>query len=179
MAWRRAIPKYSRTVRAPNAWVPKQIVYGPCPGYSLGMVSLGRSALSQRILPIVFIFSTGCASLEKGARDYFVRELSCPMDRVTVRARPDLHYGDLLLIPSTSKPSAEIAADPERLALWKENHAKDLSERRARASKLYDVFEVTGCGRTVQLGCRHPTDSRGRTEISAVTCSMPNPAGIR
>ncbi len=115
----------------------------------------------------------GCASLADGARDHFVKALSCPADRVTVKARPDLGYGDLLPAPPAAAPPAEVAADPERLALWKEQQARAKADRRANADARYDVFEVSGCGRTARLGCRHPEDARGRTELSAVVCSSP------
>lgn len=132
----------------------------------------GSSPLAALLLLLLI---AGCASLEDGARDHFVTALSCPADRVLVKARPDLGYGDLLPALAASKPPDEVAADPERLALWKEQQTSALATRRANADATYDVFEVSGCGRTVRLGCRHPQDTRGRTELSAVVCSSPEP----
>jgi hypothetical protein len=117
--------------------------------------------------------AAACASLEDGARDHFVKALSCPADRVQVKARPDLGYGDLLPALRTGEPPAEVAADPERLELWQEQQAIAQATRRANADAAYDVFEVSGCGRTVRLGCRHPQDTRGRTTLSDVVCSSP------
>jgi hypothetical protein len=128
--------------------------------------------LAVLLLPLSAV---GCASLADGARDHFVAAHSCPADRVVVKARPDLGYGDLLPAPAAAVPSAEVAGDPERLALWQEQQARARAERRASANARYDVFEVSGCGRTVRVGCRHPEDERGRTERSAVTCSSPEP----
>jgi hypothetical protein len=132
--------------------------------------SRGSLPLAALLLPLLI---AGCASLEDGARDHFVKALSCPADRVQVKARPDLGYGDLLPALPASTPPDEVAADPERLALWKEQQASAQATRRANAEAAYDVFEVSGCGRTVRLGCRHPEDTRGRTELSAVVCSSP------
>jgi hypothetical protein len=128
--------------------------------------------LAAIVVPVVL---AGCASLEEGARDHFVRALACPAERVTVKARPDLRYGDLIGAPTASAPPAEVAADPERLALWKEQRARAQADGRANANARYDVFEVSGCGHTAQLGCRHPEDERGRTELGAVTCATPRP----
>ena len=62
-------------------------------------------------------------------------------------------------------PSAEIAADPARLALWETERAQAL-ERLADG----DPFEVSGCGQHELYVCEHPR-VRGTLYAGMVTCT--------
>jgi hypothetical protein len=70
------------------------------------------------------------------AANVFSRASFCPVDRVTV-------------VPVASEPPADIAADPQRAAMW-------------RASlEGQTLYQVEGCGRSLVVQCRQQ-NSRGR-----------------
>ena len=70
------------------------------------------------------LFLAACApEYSHTAATTFASTYACPLDRETVAAAP---------------PPAEIAADPARVAVWREHH---------------HVFTVSGCGHTQELEC--------------------------
>ncbi len=88
------------------------------------------------LLAVAAVALSGCAaladrSLRATARDDFVRQATCPADRVTVVHAP----------PAPAPP--EIAADPGRLAIWSSEQ-----ERRAR----YHLV-ARGCGEERRYLC--------------------------
>ena len=105
--------------------------------------------------------ATGCYSLQSGAKAQFVQDTACPADRVTVTPGA----------PYARTPPPEVAADPERLRLWRQIDAQK------RAHDAFTHFDVAGCGKTAKLECLHDTDNGDRpwclTEIEP-----PRPAGI-
>jgi hypothetical protein len=73
------------------------------------------------------ITPTSCgASANIGARDTFVHDVSCPPERVEVRAVPP------------REPPVDVANDPERLAIWRSTETERQREEPG--------FVVTGCG---------------------------------
>ncbi len=124
-----------------------------------------------------FIGTIGTKSLDKGAREEFSRIHLCPIDRVEVRRRADLTPWDLHVAKwGGSRPPDEVARDPERLALWKEQERA----RQERENEDAEVFEVRGCGRQVLWSCDHPTVAGGEVYIGMVSCTEgPNPAGAQ
>jgi len=107
----------------------------------------------------------------QAATDYFQQKYSCPSERTTSVVSNDLAVHDFACSAPTSEwvngggcrdatdcvwtkqltrcglsPPAKVAADPERLALWK--------AREAKLWAVYDsyftpVVEVSGCGKRV------------------------------
>jgi hypothetical protein len=57
------------------------------------------------------------------ARNTFVKEYSCPVERVSARLRDDLDVYALYSGP-LEPPPKEIADDPGRLAQWKKDHGR-------------------------------------------------------
>jgi hypothetical protein len=107
-------------------------------------------------------------SLSGGARDAFSRAKSCPADQVAVVARPDYRVP----MPPDSPPPADIAAAPDRLAMWQQQHTKQRAaiERGCGA----DFFEVTGCGQRAILCCGHPYHPPGQ-DTPQVSCDWGYP----
>ncbi|MDB4937259.1 MAG: hypothetical protein JWP87_4231 [Labilithrix sp.] len=107
----------------------------------------------RRILVVAVACVLGCQSKSSAARQNFAKEYSCPEESVTVKDRPDLRPSQVFPYPFRSKPSAEVASDPVRLAKFN----ADAKESREKwdgfndASK--DIFEVTGCTHTSLWAC--------------------------
>lgn len=118
---------------------------------------------------VVVITSVGCKRLETGAREEFGKKYSCPEERVDVRARSDLHYGDLIQA-GASKPSPppEVVKDPERLAKWESDKRAEDAALRERLNR-HEVFEAKGCDHVAFLGCGHPEGEEG-VVTSQVDC---------
>jgi hypothetical protein len=97
-----------------------------------------------------------CATLTGTARENFATSHTCPPDRVTVAPRPDMTRNSLTPRPA---PPPEVAADPGRLAYWREQLEK------AESNLLpCEVFELTGCGQHQLVCCTHYFhDLSGRT----------------
>lgn len=99
------------------------------------------------------------------AVERFGKDLACPVERVAVRARADLrvhHFACMKEAPRFAQrrasgvvlrcgePPLEIEADPARVALWREQRARDF-----RPVDEWDgpkgvgplaIVELTGCG---------------------------------
>lgn len=96
-----------------------------------------------------FASTTACASFQSTARDAFVREATCPADRVTVvQAAPD-------------PAPARIAADPGRLALWNAEAAQ----------RAESQFVARGCGQTIRYSCEKQYVGEGRDQTSFLVCA--------
>lgn len=119
-----------------------------------GMTALRRVCL--------LLLLAGCERLSTGAREDFGRRYSCPDDRVTVKSREDLQADQVLgLRLPEPQPPAEVKSDPGRFAKWQADRAQDRT-RMAALNEHYEVFEVSGCGHTDVVACRHPTTPDGR-----------------
>src|SRR5687767_2331883 len=108
-----------------------------------------------------------CKPLEQGAREHFARVHSCPEDRVQVQPRPELKYSELLLGKAGGpSPPDEVKNDPERLAKWRSDHARDHT-----GLDELEIYAATGCDHQLLLACSHPVDGRdGAQLISEVAC---------
>jgi hypothetical protein len=118
-----------------------------------------------------------CKSMETGAREEFSRKHYCPLDRVEARRRADLRAWDVAFSGSPeASPPDEVAKDPERLGMWKQEqaqHQKDWSDG-------LDVYEVRGCGHEELSICHHPGGPEGGIYLSEVSCSEGRyPAGTQ
>jgi hypothetical protein len=106
------------------------------------------------------------------ARDDFERSFTCPTDRLTVTGRNDLKPRDLAIRQEV--PPKDIAADPERLALWKKTEASRTSE--------YDgnnVVQVQGCSHEVFYICGDLRVSVGATRHGCMRAPYPpNASGV-
>jgi hypothetical protein len=132
--------------------------------------------MSSRTRPAVGLLlcamsTSACADLGEGARAQFSRELSCPEARVEVRERPDLRYSQLFPADGASPP-ADLASDPERVAMWRANRAEERTELDATLDRL-DMFEVRGCGARQLLGCGLGGDIEGGVDVTSVVCFKP------
>jgi hypothetical protein len=90
--------------------------------------------------PLLLLSLCACTSLHAAARDTFVHKYSCPEDRVTVLKRPDLQR----LAPEGPTPSEEVARDPERLKVWKDDHPPP---------DEYKYYQVSGCDHEDVYSC--------------------------
>jgi len=120
----------------------------------------------------------GCMSTATGARDRFVRHYACPEERVVVRERPDLKWSAVVLSSREPEaPPSHVRADSERLATWtKERDAR--WEQRARVLDRHDVFQVTGCGHDVLLGCSHPVQRHNGAIVGDIVVCDEAPATV-
>jgi hypothetical protein len=130
-----------------------------------GLVFVGAIAAS---LLAVFFFLL--KPLSTGAREEFVRAHSCPADRVSVVAKPDVRWSELF--PRTRpEPSEEVRADPSRYAQWRRDQAAADDEAREALSGV-EVFEVSGCGHLEWIGCWRPGNGEGDIEPDQTSCTI-------
>jgi len=101
---------------------------------------------SPLVLAAAALVLAGCQSLESGAREDFSSANTCPLERVEARKRTDLRPSDL---KGQKTPSKEIAADPDRLRMWRDEQAT----LAAQANDGHEVIEVRGCGHTELDDC--------------------------
>jgi hypothetical protein len=94
-----------------------------------------------------------CEKLEADAKKSFSAGNACPIERVESRERPDLRPSMLM---ESSSPPAEVARDPQRLALWKEQEDK----ARAGTDRDQTVFEVRGCNHEELYRCHRFKNTR-------------------
>ena len=91
---------------------------------------------------------TGCtADKEKIARETFAKDRSCPLEGVRATARPDLSSYDLTFGKRTPPPDA--ASDPQRLALWQADEARE----RAGWNEKIAVYLLVGCKEAKYYRC--------------------------
>jgi hypothetical protein len=102
---------------------------------------------------VAAVIQIACHSLADGAKSYFSTEFTCPMDRVEVRPRPDLHPSDW---SKPRRPPSEIASDPGRLKMW-----QDEQDKLRRYADSDPMFEVQGCGHHVLYDCGWATRGAG------------------
>jgi hypothetical protein len=77
----------------------------------------------------------GCDSFELAARNAFMKDKSCPLERV------DATRATLQSAP----PPPEISADPERLRIWTKTNQEKLA--------AHTLMSATGCGSTSIYDC--------------------------
>ena len=126
-----------------------------------------RTPLAARtriaFLAALFVASLpGCKSREEQARDEFSEAVSCPASKVEVRELEGVTAYDVRQKHNPTprpKPPAEVAADPERLAIWEEREEKQRRASQREPGFGSDVFEATGCGETITYECWRKTKS--------------------
>lgn len=127
-----------------------------------------RSLARLALLALLALGS--CKRLATGAKEEFGEKLSCPVDRVVVKGRSDLKYGDLVIAQRTAElPPEEIGKDPQRLAKW-QNDRRKAQEKQQRDLNGLAMFEVSGCDHTLLLGCRHPSHDGNSIATHEVEC---------
>src|SRR5262245_42827573 len=77
---------------------------------------MASSGLLRRVLLIGLLAGAVGCSAQRIAVNQFSEEFSCPGNRITVSERPP-------------QPPPDIAADPERLKLYKETHPREFLVR--------------------------------------------------
>lgn len=119
-----------------------------------------RKAIPLALFALVV---SACQSLADGAEEKFSNEYTCPKGRLEVRARQDLRRSSFEFGASQAATApAEVAADPERLALWHKQHpAHDATQY----DDLDDIEEVRGCGKQAFFACH-----RMQQHFDHVTC---------
>ena len=104
----------------------------------------------------------GCQSPEGSAQETFSRANTCPPDRVQAKTRADLNPSSFVNT-GTEEPPKDIAADPARLKMWRDERAK----RAASSEHSFDmtgkqhIVEVSGCGKHVFYECHLPQRGGG------------------
>lgn len=81
----------------------------------------------------------------------FTQAYTCPATRVMVTPVEGVSMAELMLGPGLGI-AEDVRNDPQRLALWKQQHADMLG-----LYGYYKVFRVEGCGHTADYGCRCPS----------------------
>jgi hypothetical protein len=108
---------------------------------------------------VLMAFGLACESLGDGARADFSKSFTCPLDRVEVRARPELRPSDWL---ERRIPPSEVASDPGRLRMWQDEQEK----LRTSVDKYHSIYEARGCGHQVLYECGRAT----RGSSNSVLC---------
>lgn len=108
---------------------------------------------------------TGCrADKDKTARETFAKDRSCPLDAVRATVQPGVSSYDLTFGKPT--PPAEAASDPQRLALWQADQARE----RAGWDAKVTVYLLVGCKETKYYGCG---GAKNGTYCAAMTAPVP------
>ena len=115
----------------------------------------------MRLRALVFVFAifafVACQAADHSARAKFAETASCPSANVTVTQEKGAPL-------PPSKPPADDAADPGKLAVWKQEDA----ERRQSAADT--VYVAKGCGQEKRYNCErdpHHAAQEICTEIDA------------
>jgi len=117
---------------------------------------------------LALFFLCGCQSAAEGAKAQFSEERVCPLERVEVRARPELKPSQFT---RPSAPPADVAADPARLQLWQAEQARFA----ANNDDWGEVVEARGCSGHVFYVCGHPTrSSDGKRWLCSVQSYVPD-----
>jgi hypothetical protein len=131
--------------------------------------------MSERSMVAVCLLAASCAVSASAVRERFALDHSCPEERVSAHERSDVKPSDILLAHD-EQPPPEVAADPQRLAMWRDRN-------RAQAERWDDdhgVYEVQGCGAAGVYACgRNNHDYFGPASCVAIGPqpgpSTPNP----
>jgi len=84
----------------------------------------------------------GCDSFELAARNVFAAAKTCPVNRVTAANHA----------PVTPAPPPDIAADAERMAMWKQTHEQQIAG--------HYFWAASGCGTEAIYECLKPAGVR-------------------
>ena len=106
------------------------------------------------LLALASLGAVGCQGMDDCAQETFSKQFSCPKGSVTVRERKDVD-GWAVTHDPPPEPPKEVADDPARLQVWKQNQA----EQRDQFNKTtHDVYEAKGCNHEALYACRHPSE---------------------
>jgi hypothetical protein len=105
-----------------------------------------------------------CEKLDADAKKSFSGSNTCPLDRVESRERPELHPS--MLAPS-SRPPAEVARDPQRLAMWQQQQAKSHAQ----------TTRIRRCSRSADATTRSSTRCHRFKNTSSFCMGMNYPEG--
>lgn len=89
-----------------------------------------------------------CSPHVMDVRIYGSKLYSCPAERVLVTKLKERPSEYLIAHRQPENPRPEIAADPERLAVWRATRNDD-----ARSWDHNDAFEISACGTTAVVFC--------------------------
>ena len=78
----------------------------------------------------VAILTASCKPTTGDARAVFATTHMCPADRVVATKRDDLNAHDVIF--GSSSPPREVATDPARLAMWRQQQAKSQASLNSR-----------------------------------------------
>jgi len=110
-----------------------------------------------------------CQSLERGAKEQFSKDVSCPVDLVESRERADLQPSSFETPSTGPQPPAAVAADPARLAVWRQNHPQVTTA----SDGQNDIYEARGCDTQAFYKCHHPSKHVFQASCSRVTSVPP------
>jgi hypothetical protein len=102
------------------------------------------------MIAVLALLSSSCGYVIDATkvRAQFATDQSCPRERVTVRERP---APDAPVV--AREPPSEIAADPQRLALWQAAERARQARVRREQRDDFRVYEVEGCNIRQTLTC--------------------------
>jgi hypothetical protein len=98
-------------------------------------------------LAIALLTMTGCAPSADDVRTVFAHEETCPLARVHVAEEEGRHSASNLAMRE-SPPPPDVEADPQRLGMWKAEHADAWSHRGD-----IRVYRISGCGTEEEVAC--------------------------
>lgn len=110
--------------------------------------SIGGMKLPLTLGAVAAVLTSACSPYLGLARGQFVRDYSCPADQVVVGLAPKV-------APVGASPPAEVAANPQRLAIWREEAQREAT-RQAEDQKRY---VATGCGHVQAYHCYYGAES--------------------
>ncbi len=110
---------------------------------------------SKIVAALVALSGAGCVSREAQTRAQFSSEVTCPESRVAVAQQ--------ILLTTPTAPPPEIAADPERLQMWRE---RDEARRAVDREKQY--FSAQGCGQRRIYHCYYCVSRPGKTNCGMI-----------
>ena len=120
------------------------------------------------LIVCVSLGQLACQSLDEGARVDFSTSFTCPIERVEVRARPELHPSHWF---QARTPPSEVASDPGRLRLWQDEQDK----LRTSSDQYHAIYEARGCGHHALYECGRTT----RGSSKSVNCrERPYPSDV-
>jgi hypothetical protein len=124
---------------------------------SMRVVPMYGHPMGTRWVAVTLALAACKSGVIDGAKEKFSQKYTCPEDSVEARLREDV-TATQLQNRKRDAPSAEVAADPPRLALWK----KEQSESEAR-DKNDHVVEARGCGHLEIYSCGYATQHASTT----------------
>lgn len=118
------------------------------------------------IAAFVALSMVGCDNnnhldFKRAAQEELTKTFSCPKDRVVVTPRSDLKPFDLL-VGARAAPPADVAADPGRLGVWKQQQQKVEGDYNRQS-----VLETRGCDQHIFYVC---SIAEGSHQSQVVAC---------